>query len=218
MRGGWQIWQLKCLKGYSQDGDDDGHVVGSLDILCVMCCVMISSGMMLCDAVCDDVMWCDAICLAWVQLDYMGWQRCKSCRWQIAQPTTWHQPTGPENIFTRTQAEERLVTVIKDETWELSWNRPLVGINLEEGVQLKSDWRDKFPIGNSPTWEVTGVACCPRSSSLMSIQVSYILIYIDNNNHGTGGDDMTIRVSHLQFFLISELFQAGMNVCHTQEQ
>ena len=26
------------------------------------------------------------------------------------------------------------------------------------------------------------------------------------------------RVSHLQFFLISELFQAGMNVCHTQEQ
>ena len=26
------------------------------------------------------------------------------------------------------------------------------------------------------------------------------------------------RVSHLQFFLISELFQAGMKACHTQEQ
>ena len=30
--------------------------------------------------------------------------------------------------------------------------------------------------------------------------------------------EVGIRVSHLQFFLISELFQAGMNVCHTQEQ
>ena len=29
---------------------------------------------------------------------------------------------------------------------------------------------------------------------------------------------MFSRVCHLQCFLISELFQAGMNVCHTQEQ
>ena len=32
------------------------------------------------------------------------------------------------------------------------------------------------------------------------------------------GPGLNNRVSHLQFFLISELFQAGMNVCHTQEQ
>ena len=51
-----------------------------------------------------------------------------------------------------------------------SRNGLVVGINLEEGAQLKGDWREKFLIGNSPTREATGVERCPRSSSLMSIQ------------------------------------------------
>ena len=43
-------------------------------------------------------------------------------------------------------------------------------------------------------------------------------------NKGSNGYDALYRqgiysrVSHLQFFLISELFHAGMNVCHIQEQ
>ena len=32
------------------------------------------------------------------------------------------------------------------------------------------------------------------------------------------GSGLSNRVCHLQFFLIAELFQAGMNVCHTQKQ
>ena len=32
-----------------------------------------------------------------------------------------------------------------------SRNGLVVGINLEEGAQLKGDWREKFLIGNSPT-------------------------------------------------------------------